>query len=182
MNANYPNEVDATILTGFSYQWVNVVPGFITTAELLPVPGLPIGYLHANSESSAAFLLQYAPYYDTDFFHQDFLDKGIITVGESVSGALGSLWHPIMPNPSSLSQANRIPSSAVLPIWRFLDLATAVTASLACWRRQRAFTQTPRPATPIMRCMIPGTAGSMVTLHSWDSMSLTSGCISRDSK
>ena len=89
VNANYPNDVDATILTGFSYQWANVVPGFIATVDLLPVPGLPIGYLHANSESGAAFLLQYAPYYDTDFFHQDFLDRGTITVGEGVSGALG---------------------------------------------------------------------------------------------
>ena len=89
VNANYPNDVDATILTGFSHQWLNVVPGFIATALLLPAPGLPIGYLHATSESGTAFLLQYAPYYDTAFFHQDFANRGTITVGEGVSGALG---------------------------------------------------------------------------------------------
>lgn len=93
MNANYPDDVDATILTGFSKQWVNVVPGFVATALLLPAPGKPVGYLQATNEQGVAFLLFYSngmeKYYDINFIHQDYVNRGTITVGEGVTGAMG---------------------------------------------------------------------------------------------
>ena len=89
MNAKYPTDVDATILTGFTEKWINVVPGFVATALLLPAPDKPVGYLQATNEQGVAFLLFYSPHYDPAFIHQDYLNRGTITVGEGVSGAIG---------------------------------------------------------------------------------------------
>jgi hypothetical protein len=94
VNAQYPNDVDATILTGFTEEWVNVVPGFAATALLLPAPNKPIGYLQATNPSGTAFLLFYAPYYDPVFIQQDYENRGTITVGEGVSGAIGIVQAP----------------------------------------------------------------------------------------
>ncbi|CZT43846.1 uncharacterized protein RSE6_03939 [Rhynchosporium secalis] len=97
LNVQYPTDVNATILTGFSKQWVTVIPGFTITAGLLPTqlvqPGLslPLGYLQASSESGAEYLLFYGPpgvNYDPAFVHQDYLKRGTLTVGEAASSAL----------------------------------------------------------------------------------------------
>lgn len=94
ININHPDDIDATIHAGFSKVWVNAVPGFILTAELLPAAeveperygSLPDGYLEADSESGIAFLLFYGPgeYYDETFVASDYRKRGIISVGEGM--------------------------------------------------------------------------------------------------
>jgi hypothetical protein len=41
----YLNDVDASILGGFSKSWLLAVPGFIADAALLPAPGQTLGCL-----------------------------------------------------------------------------------------------------------------------------------------
>lgn len=99
LNVYYPIDIDATILTGFSKQWANAIPGFTATALLLPAAAtqptkygtLDVGYLAANSESGANYLLFFGPAgtnYDAAFLHQDYLNRGTVTTGEAVSSSL----------------------------------------------------------------------------------------------
>ncbi|KAH6716910.1 hypothetical protein BKA61DRAFT_671380 [Leptodontidium sp. MPI-SDFR-AT-0119] len=97
LNVEYPTDVDATILTGFSKQWVTVIPGFTLTAGLLPAQlvqpshSLLLGYLQASSESGVEYLLFYGPpgvNYDPAFIHQDYEKRDTLTVGEAASSAL----------------------------------------------------------------------------------------------
>ncbi|KAF8863223.1 hypothetical protein BDZ45DRAFT_738558 [Acephala macrosclerotiorum] len=98
LNVNYPQDVNATILTAFSKDWASVIPGFTVTAGLVPAVGvnyakygsLDPGYLQATIQSGVAALLFYGPgqYYDTNFIAQDYNNRGTITVGEAATGAL----------------------------------------------------------------------------------------------
>ncbi|EKD19781.1 ctr copper transporter family protein [Drepanopeziza brunnea f. sp. 'multigermtubi' MB_m1] len=99
LNVQYPSDVDATILTGFSKTWINVIPGFTLTAGLLPAQlvqpstygPLTVGYLLPTSEPGVEYLLFYGPpgtNYDPEFIHQDYLNRGTLTLGEAVSSAL----------------------------------------------------------------------------------------------
>jgi pimeloyl-ACP methyl ester carboxylesterase len=99
VTSTYPTDIDAVILGAFTKVWVNAVPGFIVTAELLPARliqpnmygSLPVGYLAANSQSGVDFLLFYGPgeYYDTQFIAWDYQTRGTISVDEGATGALG---------------------------------------------------------------------------------------------
>lgn len=99
LNVQYPDDVDATILTGFAKTWINTIPGFTVTAGLLPAQlvqpdkygPLTVGYLQATSEPGIEYLLFYGPpgtNYDPVFVHQDYQNRGTITVGEAASSAL----------------------------------------------------------------------------------------------
>ncbi|KAI6712745.1 hypothetical protein JHW43_004712 [Diplocarpon mali] len=99
LNVQYPDDVNATILTGFSKTWVNVIPGFTLTAGLIPAQlvqankygPLTQGYLLATSEAGVEYLLFYGPpgiNYDPVFIHQDYLNRGTLTLGEAASAAL----------------------------------------------------------------------------------------------
>lgn len=73
-------------------------PGFTITAGLTPAfavdpvkhGNLDPSYLEATVESGAEFLLFYGPdvYYNRTFIHQDYLNRGTITIGEAASCAL----------------------------------------------------------------------------------------------
>jgi pimeloyl-ACP methyl ester carboxylesterase len=91
LNINHPDDVDATILGGFSREWLPAVPGFIATARLLPANSLPVGYLQATSRTGVAYLLFFGPgvFYDTAFINRDYDNRGTVTVGEGASGAVG---------------------------------------------------------------------------------------------
>lgn len=76
---------------------MTVIPGFTLTAGLLPAQlvqpskSLPLGYLQATSEPGIEYLLFYGPpevNYDPAFVHQDFLNRGTLTLGEAASSAL----------------------------------------------------------------------------------------------
>ena len=71
LNLGYPDDdVDTTILTGFSKTWFNAIPGLTATALLLLAPGLPVGYLKANSEVGIECLLFSKDHqYDLNFVH-----------------------------------------------------------------------------------------------------------------
>jgi hypothetical protein len=87
----YPNDVDASILGGFSKSWLLAVPGFVANAALLPAPSQSLGYLQPTSRAGTAYLLFYGPgaYYDTNFVNQDYDNRGTVTAGEGVSGSAG---------------------------------------------------------------------------------------------
>lgn len=94
LNINHPEDVDATIYAGFSKVWVNAVPGFVLTAELLSAVEVeperygssPVAYLEADSESGVAILLFYGPgeCYDETFIASDYRKRGTISVGEGM--------------------------------------------------------------------------------------------------
>ncbi|CZR62399.1 uncharacterized protein PAC_12296 [Phialocephala subalpina] len=86
LNVNYPQDVNATILTAISKDWVSVIPGFTVTAGLVPAVGvnyakygsLDPGYLQASIQSGVAALLFHGPgqYYNTSFIAQDYNNRG----------------------------------------------------------------------------------------------------------
>jgi pimeloyl-ACP methyl ester carboxylesterase len=97
--ANYPDAINAAILTGFSKSWVNTIPGFTATAELLPAAfvdpnrfgRLGPTYLAADNELGVEYLLFYKgtkPTYDPALVQADFDARGTITLGEAISGAI----------------------------------------------------------------------------------------------
>jgi len=91
LHMQYPEDVDVSILGGFSREWLPAVPGFVANARLLPAPNLPVGYLQATSRAGVAYLLFYGPgrFYDTNFIKQDYDNRGTVTAGEGVSGSSG---------------------------------------------------------------------------------------------
>ncbi|KAE9367308.1 alpha/beta-hydrolase [Stipitochalara longipes BDJ] len=97
LNANYPSDADATILTGYAYFFPPQFTGVFAESWILPAEldprfaTLPVGYLEINNKDDFSFL-----FYDPGQFSQalqdvDFATRGTITLGEAASVMIGSL-------------------------------------------------------------------------------------------
>jgi pimeloyl-ACP methyl ester carboxylesterase len=90
LNAQYPDDVDATILTGFSSAFDANVPGILLETALLPADidnptsfgTLSPGYLEIATQSSDQLLLFYPGGYDPNLFNLDYSLRGTIAAGE----------------------------------------------------------------------------------------------------
>ena len=96
MNAQYPNDVDATILTGFSSAFDTNLPGAIVAANVVPAdvenPGefgtLSPGYVEIATQANDALLFYYPGGYDPNLFNLDYLLRGTAGTGELATVAI----------------------------------------------------------------------------------------------
>ena len=98
LNRIYPNDVNATILTGFSYILTTVIPAVFAQARPLPADllqpqrfgNLSPFYLEFSSIPSIQELFFYPGGYSYDLFEYDTSKRGTISLGEAATVALTS--------------------------------------------------------------------------------------------
>jgi pimeloyl-ACP methyl ester carboxylesterase len=97
LNANWPSDADATLLTGFAYffppQFTGVfVESWVLPAELDPrYTALPVGYLEFFNKAYFSFLFYNPGEFSTALRDVDFDTRGTISLGEAASLMFGSL-------------------------------------------------------------------------------------------
>lgn len=91
LNANYPSDADATLLTGYAIIFPPQFTGVFVQSWLAPAPSYPLGYLQPNNKNFLRFLF-YAPgKFDPALADVDFATRGTISIGEAASVVIGSI-------------------------------------------------------------------------------------------
>jgi pimeloyl-ACP methyl ester carboxylesterase len=106
-NAKYPHAVEATILTGYSSDFI--LSGIHTSLSLVPLPaeivdpttwnGLPPGYLESTSESGDVAAFFYEGWYDPALQALDYERRGTLTIGEALTFPLSTTEAPNYTSP-----------------------------------------------------------------------------------
>jgi pimeloyl-ACP methyl ester carboxylesterase len=93
LNRVYPDDADATILTGFSNFFITVIPGVFAQAAPLPADieqpsrfgDLDPGYLEFTVQDYFYNLFYYPGEYDPNFASYDWSNRGTISAGEAAT-------------------------------------------------------------------------------------------------
>jgi len=97
LNANYPADADATLLTGYAYFFPPQFTGVFAESWILPAQldprytNLPLGYMELNNQAYTEFLFYDPGQYSQSLETVDFNTRGTITLGEAASTMIGSL-------------------------------------------------------------------------------------------
>lgn len=96
LTTNYPTNVEAIILTGWSSTFVSVIPAVFGEAIVVPAAladptrfgALPLGYLAADNQAGIRALF-WAGSYNETVFQSDYTHRGTITAAEAVTLPFG---------------------------------------------------------------------------------------------
>jgi pimeloyl-ACP methyl ester carboxylesterase len=98
LNAKYPSDADATLLTGYAVVFPPEFTGVFVESWLAPAflidprfAGLSAGYLELNNKNYLSFLFYDPGQFDPSLQSVDFATRGTITLGEAASVMAGSL-------------------------------------------------------------------------------------------
>ncbi|CAJ0550196.1 Ff.00g101260.m01.CDS01 [Fusarium sp. VM40] len=102
LNAKYPSDIDATILTGFTNAINEPVLSEVTTTDFSPAAqvnaekfgNLDPGYIAINNETTFTQLFYYPGGFDTALAALDYSLRGTVTTGEIISISLGPVIAP----------------------------------------------------------------------------------------
>jgi pimeloyl-ACP methyl ester carboxylesterase len=114
LNRVWPDDVDATILTGFGGYFITAFPSILAQLVLIPADieqperygTLDPGYLEATNQNEINYLFYYPGGYDPDFANYDFSIRGTFALGEAATVLLSGNTATEYTNPILVATGN----------------------------------------------------------------------------